>query len=63
MTSAPWFPEYYLEVSNSDPESYMSYSHLVRLSFRVKDKDLQGVIDTLMPNTPVETRNELLRGR
>ncbi|WP_078344672.1 hypothetical protein [Mycobacteroides chelonae] len=63
MASAPWFPAYNVETCNTDSQAFMTNSHLVRLTFRVKDEELEGVINTLMPNTPIETRKRLLRGR
>lgn len=43
----PYFPAYEIQTHNSDTESVANYSHVVRLSFRVKDEDLEGVLRTL----------------
>lgn len=62
MCSAPWFPAYDVQVCNNDPSSFATNSSLVRLIFRVKDEELESVINTLLPNTPIEARRGLLDG-
>lgn len=63
MDSPPWFPAYDVQVCTSDSLAFRTNSALVRLTFRVKDEELEDVLKTLLPNESIETRKALAYGR
>ncbi|AIS73714.1 hypothetical protein SEA_PANAMAXUS_39 [Mycobacterium phage Panamaxus] len=64
MADIPWFPEYYVEVSDSDSRSFITNSVLLRITTRVPQEQLEDVIKTLLPNQPLPpAMKEVVRGR
>ncbi|ASR77147.1 hypothetical protein KIV66_gp39 [Mycobacterium phage MyraDee] len=43
----PWFPDYYVEVSDTGPGAFIQNATDVRLTFRVRNEDLEDVLRTL----------------
>ncbi|QJD52094.1 hypothetical protein PBI_MA5_42 [Mycobacterium phage MA5] len=64
MAETPWFPDYYVEVSDSDSKSFITNSVQLRITTRVPREQLEDVINTLLPNQALPTAmKEVVRGR
>lgn len=61
MSEIPWFPAYDVQVCNNDFTSAVTESHMVRITFRVRDEDLEQVIKKLLPNAAIEDRRKLFQ--
>ncbi|ASZ75475.1 hypothetical protein KIW74_gp53 [Mycobacterium phage Kimona] len=61
----PWFPKYYVEVCDSDSESFITNSVMLRISTRVKREELDDVLRRLLPEQDEleALRRELTVGR
>ncbi|AEJ92073.1 hypothetical protein [Mycobacterium tuberculosis] len=60
----PWFPDYYVEVSDSDSRSFMTNSVLLRITTRVPQEKLPEVIRALMPHDELTpAMKEIVNGR
>lgn len=50
VAQPPWFPDYYVEVSDTGPGAFDRDATDVRMTFRVKNEQLEEVLKTLLPN-------------
>lgn len=55
----PWFPDYYVEVSDTGPGAFIQDATDVRLTFRVPNEKLEEVLNTLLP---IESLDPFLKG-
>ncbi|USL89171.1 hypothetical protein SEA_POOMPHA_38 [Mycobacterium phage Poompha] len=63
VSKVPWFPEYEVEVSESDTKSFATNSVLLRVTTRVPKEQLEQVIRTLLPNQPLPSgMKEIISG-
>ncbi|AKQ07607.1 hypothetical protein SEA_SMEADLEY_39 [Mycobacterium phage Smeadley] len=63
MTQPPWFPDYYVEISDTGPGAFQQNATDVRLTFRVPNEQLDEVLKTLLPNEALAQRfRELTNG-
>ncbi|BBC53760.1 hypothetical protein PBI_MK4_42 [Mycobacterium phage MK4] len=64
MADIPWFPDYYVEVSDSDSKSFITNSVQLRITTRVPHEQLEDVIKTLLPNQALPpAMKEIVHGR
>ncbi|ASJ79556.1 hypothetical protein SEA_KALNOKY_46 [Mycobacterium phage Kalnoky] len=64
VSKVPWFPEYEVQVSDSDSKSFVTNSVLLRITTRVPHEQLEDVIRTLLPHQPLPAgMKEIVSGR